>query len=281
METPELETLLRAAPQPAAPPTLAQRLRQQVTLPPLPTATAAPTAGRLRADRETARPWWWMALLAGGLAAGAATVVWQQAEIQNLKAQVEVPSVVPEPVAILPKTATEDPRAEIERLRTEIAQRLSDAQTAENSGVGDGSPASLTLSAEDAAWLDAAKARAASIQCVNNMKYIALGVRVYATDHDEKFPADIDMIHAQLSTPKLLTCPGDPNRQAAADWAAYSPSNLSYEYLAPDGSEADPTRVLTRCLIHGNIGLCDGSVQMNSTNRPLKVVNRQGKLYFE
>jgi hypothetical protein len=86
----------------------------------------------------------------------------------------------------------------------------------------------------------------------------------------------------ELSTPKILVCPGDTNRPVAVDWASFTSANCSYEYLAPNGSPADPTRVLARCPIHGNIGLCDGSVQQRvAKDHPEWLVQREGKLYLE
>ena len=53
--------------------------------------------------------------------------------------------------------------------------------------------------------------------------------------------------------------------------------NLSYEYLASDGIDCaqDPQRVLTRCRVHGHVGLCDGSVQMVGTNSASRCETRE------
>jgi len=86
----------------------------------------------------------------------------------------------------------------------------------------------------------------------------------------------------ELNTPKILVCPAETNRPAATSWATYTAANCSYEYLAASGSDKEPTRVLSRCPIHGTIGLCDGSVQGGSVqNHPDWFVQRDGKLYFE
>ena len=67
----------------------------------------------------------------------------------------------------------------------------------------------------------------------------------------------------------------------ARDWGSFTTANSSYEFLAPSAKDDEPTRVLSRCPIHGNIGLCDGSVQMGAmTNRPDWFQERNGKLYF-
>jgi hypothetical protein len=44
----------------------------------------------------------------------------------------------------------------------------------------------------------------------------------------------------------------------------------------------EPNRVLSRCPIHGNIGLCDGSVQgYIGKKHPDWLVEQNGKLYFK
>ncbi len=86
----------------------------------------------------------------------------------------------------------------------------------------------------------------------------------------------------ELNTPKILVCPAETNRPAATSWGTYTSANCSYEYLAASGSDKEPTRVLSRCPIHGHIGLCDGSVQGGSVkDHPDWFVERDGKLYFE
>jgi hypothetical protein len=87
----------------------------------------------------------------------------------------------------------------------------------------------------------------------------------------------------EVSTPKILVCPADDGRQAAVDWASFTPANCSYEYLAPSSAaEKEPNRVLFRCSLHGNICLGDGSVQMGAAKRnPEWLITRGGQLYFE
>ena len=108
-----------------------------------------------------------------------------------------------------------------------------------------------------------AKARAQTVQCVSNMKQIGLAARIWSNDHKEVLPPDFISMQNELVTPKVLVCPGDKSKTAAASWSQFDPSaNVSYEFLLPGSKEAEVlNETVFRCSIHGNIGLGDGSVQ--------------------
>lgn len=121
-----------------------------------------------------------------------------------------------------------------------------------------------------------AKARAARINCVNNLKQVNLAFRIYSGDHQEKFPWQIaqtdggtaqtvgtafgslgdgySAISNELTVPKVLICPSEPTKSKAVTFEPGSSkvfggnavknkdtSNLSY--LA--GWDADETRAQT------------------------------------
>ena len=110
-----------------------------------------------------------------------------------------------------------------------------------------------------------AKARAQQITCVNNMKQIGLAARIWSNDNGGKFPPDFQSMSNELSTPKILVCPGDGSRTKAMDWSTFSPGNVSYEYLQPGIAEKGAEQTIVfQCPIHGSIGLGDGSVQMGN-----------------
>ena len=90
-----------------------------------------------------------------------------------------------------------------------------------------------------------------------------LAARIWATDHNDKFPPDFSSMSNELSSPNILVCPGDSSKTAAMNWAQFGPGNVSYEYLEPeyDETSAQPQTVVFECPIHGNVGLGDGSVQ--------------------
>ena len=88
-------------------------------------------------------------------------------------------------------------------------------------------------------------ASATRIKCVNNLKNIGLAFRIFATDNDDMFPAEVmvsngverlsidiaslyGFISNELSTPKILLCPEDKKKKEAASFATFSAKNISY-----------------------------------------------------
>lgn len=84
-----------------------------------------------------------------------------------------------------------------------------------------------------------AKSKAQRINCVNNLKNIGLGFRIFATDNNDSFPMNVSRdqggsaeyttsgndtwrhfqaLSNELSTPKILRCPSDPSREAATNY---------------------------------------------------------------
>jgi prepilin-type N-terminal cleavage/methylation domain-containing protein len=112
--------------------------------------------------------------------------------------------------------------------------------------------------------LASAKAKAKRISCVNNLKQISLGLRVWANDNDGKFPWKVDKsqgggkpdgtgtnrVNFQLSlaaqelvTPKILLCPQDTRRIPAPDFATLQLTNISYA-LCLEADEKRPRGIL-------------------------------------
>ena len=133
--------------------------------------------------------------------------------------------------------------------------------------------------------MEKGRERALSIACVNNLKQFGLAVRVWALDDNDAQPPNVLCMSNELSTPKILVCPAETTRQVASDWSVFTPANCSYEYLVTSGTNlaaTEPTRVLSRCPVHGHIGLCDGSVQSRvAKEHPDWLINRNGKLYLD
>lgn len=118
------------------------------------------------------------------------------------------------------------------------------------------------------------KGRADRIACVSNLKQVGLAARMWANDHGEVFPADLRSLTNELSSPAVLTCSSDSTRQRVRSWAQFDGSSVSYEWLTPPGlREGDPQIVITRCPLHNNVGLSDGSVQQLPPNQRVELVD--------
>jgi hypothetical protein len=150
--------------------------------------------------------------------------------------------------------------------------------------------------------LGKAKGRAQNINCANNMKQIGLAFRVWAIDHEDSFPfnlstnkggtlelslpgsAEFDrnaafhfqVMSNELSTPKILVCPADTKRKPAPNFESLQPGNVSYQVRSGTNvADVNPEQVLAVCLIHNNVLLCDGSVQMMPKARWEAMLRRQ------
>ena len=95
------------------------------------------------------------------------------------------------------------------------------------------------------------------VKCVNHLKNVGLAFRIFATDNNDLFPAQVmaskgwhnanvasvyQWMSNELSTPKLLICPND-KREEAADFASLAPKNISY-FASLSASETNPLMFL-------------------------------------
>ncbi len=107
------------------------------------------------------------------------------------------------------------------------------------------------------------RAQASRINCVCQLRELALEARVWSTEHDKAFtwqvstndkgslePAVagcIDRVFVPMSkqrvSPSLLVCPSDKRRKAALSLQALTRENLSY-FVALDASEDDAQMIL-------------------------------------
>jgi hypothetical protein len=244
---------------------------------------------------------WLLLLVPTGFVAAMATVaVVQRDQIQEIRAELQQSAAKPSPAATLSQgteaagavaAASElpDERRDIVRLRELLARLEADAAIllrleTENAQLKASMAAARASMAPEFRELEGTRERADSIRCVNNLKMMGIAVRVYATDNGDEFPPDMVSMKNELSTPKILVCPADTGRTPAESWESYSAANLSYEFLSPGPGkhEFEPSRVLSRCPIHGHVGMCDGSVQMRvAKDHPEWLVTRNGALYLE
>lgn len=294
----EIENFLRNAPKPNAPTTLRPQLAAQVRLGGArndwqPTAFSAGFGGWLRR--------WWPALVPATVSlACAAAMVSQEVEVRALqqstfrlaeqRASLQTPAAIASVVSSqseINASAIAAEQQEIARLKERAGQltaevaRLEKLQM-ENEILRKQPVATGGLTEEELLPLAQAREKALSVHCVNNLKRIGSAARQWSFDNLDILPPDFRSMSNDLNTPKILVCAADTNRQAVTTFAAYTDANCSYELLAPSGTDLEPTRVLTRCPIHGHIGLCDGSVQSEAWKRhPDWFVQRDNKLYFE
>jgi len=285
----ELEELLRKAPEPPAPLGLEQRLIKQV--------------GGTR--RKQTQSWNWFSLLqepswAPALAllvvmAGLITVVAvQRSSLNELKQKQEALAADP-PVQGAPLQAQEQPldreyrllqkqSVELQALRAEMGEidgllgeqpQLATENAALRAELSSLSPNNPEASPEFQAALAEAREKAGRIKCVNNLKNVGLGARIWATDNGDHLPKDFATMKNELSTPKILICPKDPARvEGIKDWEQFATIGGSYEMLSPGISEQFPSVVYVRCPFHNNVARADGSVMQLRPEQQL--VQRNG-----
>ena len=124
------------------------------------------------------------------------------------------------------------------------------------------------------------------LSCLNNLRQIGVGMRVWAMDNDGRFPfhtpaswggsmelraigpdgfdtntwVHFMVMSNYLSAASLLVCPGDLVRKAATNFESLGPENVTYRLRTGDTVKLDrPEEVLAVCPIDGNTLYCDGS----------------------
>jgi len=297
----EIENVLRAVPKPAPPTGLKEQLIAQVRLTVSRPASGSPES--TPAPTGWLRRWWPVLAPAAVSLACAVGLTMQQVQIHDLKQTIQdlsrdagakaavpsVPAVGTNDASARGAGAADRTQQEVVRLKELASQLAAEVAQLEQMRVENAKlrtqlsePPAGFLIAEETEAMAKAKGKAESIACINNLKQLALAVRVWAIDNGDTSPAHVLDMTNEMATPRILVCPGDHAREAAANFASYSAANCSYEYLAPSAPDSDPFRVLLRCPIHGHIALCDGSVQgYVAKQHPERLVQRDGKLYYD
>jgi hypothetical protein len=129
----------------------------------------------------------------------------------------------------------------------------------------------------------------ASARCISNLKMIRLGIETWAVDNDDQYPFNVStnkggtmelcrlgtdgfdqdaIVHFQimsneLSTPKILVCPGDASKHPATSFANLRAENVSYRMrVGTNVVNTDSSQILAICPIHGHILYIDGHVEV-------------------
>ncbi len=107
-----------------------------------------------------------------------------------------------------------------------------------------------------------AKAKAKGIACVNNLKQVGLGFRLWANENADKYPWNLSTTNGgtfgaadwtdnfricsnEFVTPRILLCPSDTVKKFATNWVfMFGDSHVSY-FVGYKCSEAKPQTVLT------------------------------------
>jgi hypothetical protein len=105
----------------------------------------------------------------------------------------------------------------------------------------------------------AAQRRAQSSTCASSVVSICLAGRLWAQDHDGKFPTNFTCMSSELNTPKVLSCL-PARRTPTSEWSAFTPDNCTYEIVTPGVHEDATNSVFLRCTIHGHLGYPDTTV---------------------
>jgi hypothetical protein len=174
------------------------------------------------------------------------------------------------------------------------------------------------------------KSRTSRIGCINSLKQVGLAFRIWACDNGDKYPAQVStnaggvmelvaagwvapqfvVMSNELSTPKLLHCPNDPQRIMASVFPGLSDTNVSY-FVVPEADETLPEVWLSgdrnlatnnvalkpglfilktnqvmswTTAIHnnyGNLGLADGSAQEVTSRKLMESATNALRAYYE
>ena len=109
--------------------------------------------------------------------------------------------------------------------------------------------------------LASSKAKAKRIACLNNLKQVSLGLKIWSNDNTDKYPWNLTVTNGgsmdsadwtdhfrvcsnELSIPRILLCPADIEKKAATNWAsADGDAHVSY-FIGTTASEERPQTIL-------------------------------------
>ena len=128
----------------------------------------------------------------------------------------------------------------------------------------------LPLRAEIIYWpltaLELAKQRGISIYCLRNLQLIALGARVWSSDHGDQIPPGFQVFTNEVESPAPFTCPANLAHTVSTNWAGFDFSQSDYEWI-PQANWLNPADMISRCRIHELAALVNGAVEWNFGHR--------------
>ena len=137
------------------------------------------------------------------------------------------------------------------------------------------------------AEMEASHREAEVIASKNNLTQIGIAFRLWEGDHQDQFPFNVSQAQGgtrelcepdsngfeknpvpifmamsnELGTTRILVCPNDKTKQAAADFASLTANNISYQLrTGTNVTENNPEEILAIDPINGLVLHCDGSV---------------------
>jgi len=138
------------------------------------------------------------------------------------------------------------------------------------------------------AEMEASSREAQIINSESNLKQIGIAFRLWEGDHNDRFPFNVSQAQGgtrelcepdsngfeknpvpifmvmsnELGTARILVCPNDKTKQAAADFSSLTANNISYQLRTGTNVNSDnPTEILAVDPINGIVLRCDGSVE--------------------
>lgn len=134
--------------------------------------------------------------------------------------------------------------------------------------------------------------RAPRIQCVSNLKQVAVAARIWEGDHQGEYPMSVSVTNGgakeliaagnvagclrvmfqdmsnELSATKILICPADTDHTIASNFSTLKNSNVSY-FINPDASETYPQMIMfgDDNLATNGVPLKSGLVDISSNTR--------------
>ncbi len=109
--------------------------------------------------------------------------------------------------------------------------------------------------------LGRAKSKAKRSECINNLRQIGLGFRLWANDNGAHFPWNVEMTDGgslgspdwtdhyracsnEFDTPRFVICSSDRQRMAATEWTVLDGDRHISFFIGLDAREANPQTIL-------------------------------------